>query len=52
MEISDMAEAIKKVCEDSEYRKTLTQRGTKHAKRFNWESSFKKHINLFETILS
>jgi glycosyltransferase involved in cell wall biosynthesis/GT2 family glycosyltransferase len=52
MEISDMAEAIKKVCEDSEYRKTLTQRGLKHAKRFNWESSFKKHMDLFETILS
>jgi glycosyltransferase involved in cell wall biosynthesis len=52
MGISDMAEAIKKVCEDSEYLQKLSQGGLKHAKRFNWESSFKKHMNLFETILS
>lgn len=51
-EIGDMAEAIKKVCEDSEYRQTLAQRGKKHAKKFNWESSFKKHMDLFETVLN
>ena len=51
-EIGDMAEAIKKVCEDSEYLQKLSQGGLKHAKRFNWESSFKKHMDLFETILS
>ena len=51
-EIGDMAEAIKKVCEDSEYQQTLAQRGKKHAKKFNWESSFKKHMDLFETVLS
>ena len=52
MEISDMAEAIKKVCEDSVYRQKLAQGGPKHAKKFNWESSFKKHMDLFETVLN
>jgi len=51
-EIDDMAEAIHKVCEDSEYRQTLSQSGKKHAKKFNWESSFKKHMDLFETVLN
>ena len=51
-EIGDMAEAIKKVCEDSEYQQTLAQRGTKQAKNFSWESSTKKHMELFETILN
>jgi len=52
MEISDIAESMRKVCEDSKYRKTLVQRGLKHAKKFNWESSFKKHMDLFETVLN
>ena len=52
MGISEIAETIKKVCEDSEYRQTPTQCGTKHTKRFNWEFSFKKHMDLSETILS
>ena len=52
MGISDIAETIKNVCEDSEYRQTPTQCGTKHTKRFNWEFSFKKHMDLSETILS
>ena len=52
MEISDMAEAIKKVCEDSVYRQKLAQGGPKHAKKYNWESSFKKHMDLFETVLN
>jgi len=51
-EIGDMAEAIKKVCEDSEYQQTLAQRGTKQAKNFSWESSTKKHMDLFETVLN
>ena len=51
-EIGDIAEAIKKVCEDSEYRQTLAQRGPEHANNFTWEASFKKHIDLFETILN
>jgi glycosyltransferase involved in cell wall biosynthesis len=51
-EIGDMAEAIKKVCEDSAYRQKLAQRGPKHAKNFNWESSFKKHMELFNEVLS
>ena len=33
MEIGDMAESIKKVCEDSEYRQKLAQGGPKHAKK-------------------
>ena len=51
-EISDMAEAIRKVCEDSAYQQKLAQGGLKHAKKFNWESSVKKHVDLFETILN
>ena len=43
-----MAESIKKVCEDSEYQRILAQRGTKHAKNFSWESSTKKHMDLFD----
>jgi glycosyltransferase involved in cell wall biosynthesis len=52
LEISDMAESIKKVCEDSEYQQKLAQGGPKHAKKFSWESSTKKHMELFETVLS
>ena len=51
-DISDIAESIKKVCEDSEYRDSLGKRGPEHAKNFNWDSSFKSHMNLFETILN
>ena len=51
-DIGDMAEAIKKVCEDLVYRQKLAQRGPKHAKKYNWESSFKKHMDLFETVLN
>ena len=52
LEISDMAESIRKVCEDTEYRQTLAQRGPEHANNFKWEASFKKHLALFETILN
>ena len=52
LEISDMAESIRKVCEDSKYRQKLVQCGSKHAKKFNWDSSFKKHMDLFETVLT
>jgi glycosyltransferase involved in cell wall biosynthesis len=52
MEISDMGESIQKVCEDTEYRQTLAQRGPEHAINFTWESSLKKHMNLFETVLN
>jgi glycosyltransferase involved in cell wall biosynthesis len=52
LEISDMAESIKKVCEDSEYQQNLARRGIKHAKNFKWESSTKKHMDLFETVLN
>ena len=51
-DISEMAESIRKVCEDSEFRHTLGKRGPDHAKNFNWESSFKSHMDLFETILN
>ena len=52
LEISDMAESIKKVCEDTEYRQSLARRGPKHANNFKWESSVKKHMDLFEVILN
>ena len=51
-EIGDMEEAIKKVCEDSVYRQKLAQGGPKHAKKFSWESTTKKHMDLFETVLN
>jgi len=51
LEISDMAESIKKVCEDTEYRQTLARGGPKHANNFKWESSVNKHMDLFEAIL-
>ena len=51
-EIGEMAEAIKKVCEDSAYRQKLAQGGPKHAKNFSWESSTKKHMDLFESVLN
>jgi len=34
------------------YRQKLAQGGPKHAKKNNWESSFKKHMDLFETVLN
>jgi glycosyltransferase involved in cell wall biosynthesis len=52
MEISEMAESIQKVFEETEYRQTLAQRGPEHALKFTWESSFTKHMDLFETVLS
>jgi len=52
LEISDMAESIMKVCEDTEYRQTLARSGQEHANKFNWESSVKKHMDLFEVILN
>jgi len=51
-DINEMAESIRKVCEDSEFRHTLWQRGPDHAKKYNWNSSFKSHMDLFETILN
>ena len=51
-EIGDMAESIRKVCEDTEYRQKLVQRGPKHANNFKWEYSSKKHLDLFETVLN
>ena len=51
-EIGEMAEASKKVSEDSVYRQKLAQDGPKHAKKFSWESSTKKHMELFETVLN
>jgi len=51
-DVSELVESIKKVCEDSEFRHTLEKRGPEHAKKFNWNSSFKSHIDLFETILN
>ena len=51
-DISEMAESIRKVCEDSEFRNALGKRGPDHAKKFNWDSSFKSHMDLFETILN
>ena len=47
-----MAESIQKVCEDTEYRQTLAQRGPEHANNFTWEASFKKHMALLEMVLS
>ena len=51
-DIDEISESIRKVCDDSEFRHTLVQRGPDHAKRFNWDSSFKLHMDLFETILN
>ena len=51
-DINEMAESIRKVCEDSEFRLKLKQCGPDYAKKFNWDSSFKSHMDLFETILN
>jgi len=51
-DISEMAESVRKVCEDFEFRHTLVKRGPDHAKKFNWDYSFKSHMDLFETILN
>jgi len=52
LDINDIVESIKKVCEDSEFRQNLSTTGIKHAKKYNWESSFKKHMELFDTIIN
>ena len=52
LEISDMAELINKVCEDTECRQTLARRGPEHANNFKWASSVNKHMDLFEAILN
>ncbi len=51
-DLEEMAESIRKVCEDSEFRLKLKQCGPDYAKKFNWDSSFKSHMDLFETILN
>ena len=47
MDIYEMSEE-----QFNSYRQKLAQDGPKHAKKYNWESSFKKHMDLFETILN
>ena len=51
-DINEMAESIRKVYEDSEFRHKLGKLGPKQAKKFNWDYSFKKHMELFEAILN
>ena len=51
-DINEMAESIRKVCEDSEFRNTLGKLGPEHAKNFSWDSSFKSHMTLFEAVLN
>jgi len=47
-----VVDSIKKVSDDSEFRHTLEKRGLDQAKKFNWDSSFKSHMDLFEAILN
>ena len=51
-DISEIKESIRKVCEDSEFRHRLVTRRPDQAKKFNWDSSFKSHMDLFETNLN
>ena len=52
MEVSEIAESINKVFEDTEYRQKLAKSGQEYAQIFKWDNSFKKHMDLFETILT
>ena len=51
-DINEIAESIRKVSEDSEFRLKLKECGPDNAKKFNWDSSFKSHMDLFEAILN
>ena len=52
LDVENIAESIQKVCEDSDYQKKLSESGLKHAQNFNWDSSFNKHMDLFEKVLN
>ena len=52
LDIKDIADSIRKVCEDSQYQKKLSKAGLLRAKNFSWDTSSSKHMNLIETILN
>ncbi|MCH6581206.1 MAG: hypothetical protein IH802_12725 [Nitrospinae bacterium] len=47
-----IADGIYQVATNSTLRETLIQKGLKRAKLFTWEETGKKHIKVFEEILS
>tara|TARA_B100000700_G_C15009899_1_gene840375 strand:+ start:51 stop:2060 length:2010 start_codon:yes stop_codon:yes gene_type:complete len=52
VDLGDISESIKLVCENSNYRKKLATYGPKYAQKFSWDYSIKKHLDLFKKVLS
>lgn len=50
--IESIAEGIHKVLTDKALRQSLIEKGLERAKLFSWEKSAKKHIEVFEEVLS
>jgi glycosyltransferase involved in cell wall biosynthesis len=49
--VESIREGIVKVVSDSELRNTLSQRGLDRVKLFNWDTSARKHLSLFNEVL-
>jgi glycosyltransferase involved in cell wall biosynthesis len=50
--IESIAEGIHKVLTDEALRQSLIEKGLERAKLFSWEKSAKKHIEVFDEVLS
>lgn len=50
-DVSGIARALQGVLGDPERRQRLVQRGLAHARTFSWESSVRRHLELFQLVL-
>ena len=50
-DVSDIARALQAVLRDPERRRRLVQRGLARVRAFSWESSVRRHVELFHRIL-
>ncbi|WP_297444276.1 glycosyltransferase family 1 protein [Desulfurobacterium sp.] len=49
--IGEISNAMRRLMEDSQLRKDLSERGIKRAKKFTWKESAMNHLKVFEGIL-
>jgi len=47
----DIVNAMKKIIEDKNLRKTLVKKGLERVKQFSWEKSAKEHLKVFRKVL-
>ncbi len=49
LDVDQMAEGMRKVLEDGDYRKNLIGKGLARAAHFTWEKSAREHVRVFES---